>query len=94
MRLSPTDLRDKALLALDEAYAEAMKGPVPKSAALKLTLAMLANFTDDRDPFDQFWKEATNIGISDLYAHQVGRRQSLTNAYRRIYVVLGVEVPG
>jgi hypothetical protein len=87
------DLLPKALLSLDEAYTQAEKGPIPKSAHLRLTLAVLSEFLPDRDPLDQFWKVATNPPLSENTAQQFGRRQSLRNAYMRIYVALGLEAP-
>lgn len=90
-RFSMTDLRDKALLALDEAYLEAQKKPVPKSHSLRFTLAFLAGFCEERDPFDFFWREATTAARDDTYASQFGRRQSLRNAHAVIYRSLGLE---
>ena len=93
MRFSMTELRDKALLSLDEAYEEALKGPIAKSKHLSFTLAFLSRFTDDDAPFIQFWREATNPAISDNTSHQFGRRQCLMNARAVIYRGMGLEAP-
>ncbi len=39
MRFTESQLRDKALLALREAYEQAQAGPIPKSFALRFVLA-------------------------------------------------------
>jgi hypothetical protein len=94
MRFSPTDLRDKALLSLDEAYEEAQKGPIAKSAALKLTLAVLANHLEDDWGPKTFWKVATNPQQNDTESAAIARRQSLQNAYAFIYRGIGLDPAG
>jgi hypothetical protein len=93
--MSPIEsrLRTLALLSLDESYQAAQKGPIDKSASLRLTLAVLSTFLPERDSLDQFWKEVTNPPMNDTHSAAYGRRQSLGNAYRRIYVLLGMEAP-
>jgi hypothetical protein len=51
-----TDLRERALAAVDEAANQANDGPVRPSLALRFTLAFLAHFSDERWPFDNFWQ--------------------------------------
>ena len=55
-RFGMTDLRERALAAVDEAADQANQGPVRRSLALRFTLAFLANFADERWPFDNFWQ--------------------------------------
>ncbi len=55
-RFGMTDLRERALAAVDEAADQANDGPVRRSLALRFTLAFLANFADERWPFDNFWQ--------------------------------------
>ena len=56
MRFGMSDLRERALAAVDEAADQSHKGPVERTLALRFTLAFLANFAEDRWPFDQFWQ--------------------------------------
>ena len=51
-----TDLRQRALAAVDEAADQANDGAVRRTLALRFTLAFLANFADERWPFDNFWQ--------------------------------------
>ena len=44
------------MAAVDEAASQSMEGPVQRSLALRFALAFLANFADDRWPFDNFWR--------------------------------------
>ncbi|MGE5562725.1 MAG: hypothetical protein ACM3ZV_05370 [Bacillota bacterium] len=55
-RFGMADLRERALAAVDEAANQASDGPVRRSLALRFTLAFLANFADERWPFDNFWQ--------------------------------------
>jgi hypothetical protein len=84
-------LRDKALAALEEVAAEALKEPVPKSLSLRFTLAFLSNFAEERWPFDEMWKAATE---PKSYGHlEFGRHQSLNSALAGIYHQLGLKRP-
>ena len=56
MRFGMSDLRDKALAAVDEAAEQAATRPVQRQLALRFALAFLANFADERWPFDNFWR--------------------------------------
>jgi hypothetical protein len=55
-RFGRADLRARALAAVDEVAERAHNGPVERTLALRFTLAFLANFADDRWPFDNFWR--------------------------------------
>jgi hypothetical protein len=55
-RFGMSDLRQRALAAVDEATDDANKGPVRRTLALRFTLAFLANFAGERWPFDNFWQ--------------------------------------
>jgi hypothetical protein len=55
-RFGMTDLRQRALAAVDEAADQSNEGPVRRTLALRFTLAFLANFAGERWPFDNFWQ--------------------------------------
>ena len=55
-RFGMADLRTRALAAVDEVAERAHYGPVERTLALRFTLAFLANFAEDRWPFDNFWR--------------------------------------
>ncbi|MEA3053508.1 MAG: hypothetical protein QOG72_2411 [Sphingomonadales bacterium] len=93
MRIALDELRDSALAALEEVATAAEAGPVPKSSQLRFLLAFLAQYAEERWPFDAFWKAATNPAISAVDAHLFGRRQSLNAAAAGIYVQLGLKRP-
>lgn len=50
------ELRERALAAVDEAAEQSSDGPVPRTLALRFALAFLANFADEKWPFDNFWR--------------------------------------
>jgi hypothetical protein len=56
MRFGMTDLRTRALEALNETADQASAAPVQRNLTLRFTLAFLANFADERWPFDNFWQ--------------------------------------
>jgi hypothetical protein len=56
MRFGMSELRTRALAAVDEVADQAMLGPVERHLALRFALAFLANFAEDRWPFDNFWR--------------------------------------
>jgi hypothetical protein len=86
------ELRDKALAAVEEAARAALKGPIERTAALRFALAFLANFTEDRSPFDLLWRElAEPLGATE--AERVGRRQTLRNLAGFIHRLLECEPP-
>jgi hypothetical protein len=55
-RFGMGELRERAMAAVDEAADQANHGPVRRTLALRFTLAFLANFADERRPFDNFWQ--------------------------------------
>lgn len=55
-RFAMHELRERALAALAEAVERTHHGPVERTLALRFALAFLANFADDRWPFDNFWR--------------------------------------
>lgn len=56
MRFGMSELRKRALAAVDEVAEQAASAPVERQLALRFTLAFLANFAEDRWPFDNFWR--------------------------------------
>lgn len=56
MRFGMLELRSRALAAVDEVAEQASDGPVQQHLALRFALAFLANFADERWPFDNFWR--------------------------------------
>jgi hypothetical protein len=55
-RFGMTELREWALAAVDEAADQSAEGPVQRTLALRFALAFLANFAEERWPFDNFWR--------------------------------------
>ena len=56
MRFGMADLRARALAAVNETAERAAKNPLERTLALRFTLAFLANFAEERWPFDNFWR--------------------------------------
>ena len=56
MRFGMSELRSRALAAVDEVAEQANDGPVHRHLALRFALAFLANFAEERWPFDNFWR--------------------------------------
>ena len=56
MRFGMSELRKRALAAVDEVAEQAQGSPVERQLALRFALAFLANFADERWPFDNFWR--------------------------------------
>jgi hypothetical protein len=55
MRFGMSELRTRALAAVNEVADQAMNEPVERHLALRFALAFLANFAEERWPFDNFW---------------------------------------
>jgi hypothetical protein len=55
-RFDLADLRARALAEVDETAERAAHNPLDRTLALRFTLAFLANFAEERWPFDNFWK--------------------------------------
>lgn len=83
-RFTRDELVDKALAVLKEAAetVEARPGPVPRSLALRFTLAFLAH-GHERQAYDLFWEAATRplrAGEQDHHgAIYFGRIQTVNN---------------
>lgn len=75
MRFGMSELRDRALAAVDEATAQANEAPVQRHLALRFALVYLFNFAEERWPFDNFWRA---IATSD----EKVRRQATVLATR------------
>lgn len=83
MRLAADQLRDKALLALEEVLQETRFRIVRRSFALRFALAYLwAYKPKDRAPFDDFWQA---VVLDTMW-----RFETADGALSRIYVALGV----
>lgn len=84
MSFRPEQLRNKALLALEEAIEELRYRKVRRSMALRFALAYLWTCSrGDRAPFDEFWNALAStalwrVGIAD-------------GALRKIYREVGVD---
>ena len=81
---SADQLRDKALLALEEAIQESRYHPVRRTLALRFALAFLwARSGGDRSPYDECWRALTQ---EDLW-----RFSAAESALGAIYRALGIE---
>jgi hypothetical protein len=84
MRFTPDQLRNKALLALEEAVQETRYGQVRRTIALRFALSYLwASGTADRRCFDQFW--------SALQEDHMWRFSAADQALSSIYKQIGLE---
>lgn len=86
----------KALLALEDAKERCHEAPLPRSYALRFTLAFLYAHSDGtRWPFDQFWQSVTrHPPSSDRLPPAVagtGRHAGAYGALNGIYHALGIE---
>lgn len=100
-RLSRETLVFKALCVLEEAIEQARKGAVPPSPGLRLALAFLYAVGDrrrewfDREPYDQFWRLATQADANFTEGHNVdatGRLTQMTANFNGIGRAAGMEV--
>ncbi len=89
------ELVTRALLVLESALCETANSPVPRSLALRFTLAYLyAVARRDRHAFDGYWRDVTddrpcisgNEGVKAL-----GRAQSGNAHLNAIYIAVGVK---
>jgi hypothetical protein len=53
MRFDMSELRSRALAAIDDVAEQAKSQPIPRQLAIRFALAFLANFADERWPFGQ-----------------------------------------
>jgi hypothetical protein len=80
VRFGMADLRARALAAVDEVADRTHIGPVERTLTLRFTLAFLANFADERWPFDQFWQAIAEPRDKERWA----MTNSARNAIRRV----------
>lgn len=95
MRIGIDHLIVKALHAVEDVCWLCQKGPVPPSFALRFTLAFLFahSHSDDREPFDTFWRIATDTGDhhqSTLTSTNIVRANSASREAYAIYKAVGV----
>jgi len=87
-----------ALCVVVEAEDQSRRGKVAPSLGLRLALAHLYDASDrrgawfDREPYDAFWKAATQDDRCDGSAGAFGRRQQLTAALNAIARAAGMEL--
>ncbi|MDQ3483427.1 MAG: hypothetical protein M3448_08505, partial [Pseudomonadota bacterium] len=87
MRLDPDQLRDKALLALEDAAQECRYRTPRRSFLLRFALAYLWSVSlGDRGPFDNFW---TAMG----QPHSPWSHGAADMALSGVYRALGIERP-
>jgi hypothetical protein len=72
-----SDLRKRALAVVDEATERSHHGPVERSLGLRFALAFLANFADERWPFDQFWKALAETRDKERWAATISARNAI-----------------
>jgi hypothetical protein len=84
MRFAANNLRDKALLALEEASQQCRYGQVPRTFAIRFALAYLWSLAPtSREPFDEFWR---SLPRDDMW-----RFGAASSALTGIYRHLGIE---
>jgi hypothetical protein len=84
MGFGPDQLRDKALLALEEAVQECRFRAPKRSMAIRFALAYLwAYRPTDREPYERYWKALAQM---DMW-----RFGAADTALRQIYLLLDVE---
>ena len=82
MRFGMSELRNKALQAVDEVTAQASEAPVQRHLALRFALAFLANFADERWPFDNFWQAIATSDEKVRRATVVAARNAIHRAVK------------
>ena len=75
-----TELREWALAAVDEAADQSKEGPVHRSLALRFALAFLANFADERWPFDNFWRSIATVNERGRWQNANAARNAIRRA--------------
>ena len=83
MRFGMSDLRDRALAAVDETAAQAQAGPVRGQMALRFALAFLSNFAEERWPFDNFWQAIAKEDAKIRYMSVTAARNAIHRAVKR-----------
>jgi hypothetical protein len=82
MRFGMSDLRNRALAAVDEVAEQAQSRAVDRQLALRFVLAFLANFTDERWPFDNFWRAIATPDEKVRRATVVAARNAIHRAVK------------
>jgi hypothetical protein len=82
MRFGTVELRSRALAAIDEVAEQAHCRPVDRHLSLRFALAFLANFTDERWPFDNFWQAIATPDEKVRRATVVAARNAIHRAVR------------
>ena len=77
-----SDLRQRALAAVDEAADQSNEGPVRRTLALRFTLAFLANFAGERWPFDHFWQATGSKNDRARWQNANAARNAIRRAVR------------
>ena len=83
MRFGMSELRSWALAAVDEVGEQSKTGPVQRPVSLRFALAFLANFAEDRWPFDNFWRAIATQDDKVRSATVVAARNAIHRAVRR-----------
>jgi hypothetical protein len=82
MRFGMSELRNRALAAIDEVAEQAQSQPVERQLALRFALAFLANFADERWPFDNFWRAIATPDQKVRRATVVAARNAIHRAIK------------
>ena len=83
MRFGMSELRSWALAAVDEVAEQASEKPVQRHLALRFALAFLANFSEDRWPFDNFWRAIATPDEKVRRATVIAARNAIHRAVSR-----------
>lgn len=83
MRFGMSELWNWALAAVDEVAEQASIGPVQRPVSLRFALAFLANFAEERWPFDNFWRAIATEDPKVRSATVVAARNAIHRAVRR-----------
>jgi hypothetical protein len=82
MRFGMSELRNRALAAVDEVAQQAQSAPVERHLALRFALAFLANFADERWPFDNFWRAIATLDPKVRSATVVAAQNAIHRAVK------------
>lgn len=82
MRFGMSELRKRALAAVDEVAEQTRLAPVERQLAIRFTLAFLANFADERWPFDSFWRAIAVRDEKVRYATVLAARNAIHRAVK------------
>jgi hypothetical protein len=82
MRFGMSELRNWALAAVDEVAEQARTEPIQRHLALRFALAFLANFADERWPFDNFWRAIATPDEKVRRATVLAARNAIHRAVR------------